>query len=152
MAAFEWEDVVIPDTVTEEQKPWFVSFVKWYKKNYGTKLDPDNLCKVKPVNETEAIFLNFLKFFDKNITQRVSAEELKIFHEKHPMTIIPIGTDSEFRCLAKTFLHFGPAYFVNNSDVKGKTQSELERMQKAKKWTTVYESGYEMWRQKAFEN
>ena len=121
------------------------------------------------MNKTEATLLNFLKFFDKCIAQRVSTEELKIFHEKHPMTIIPIGTDSEFRCLAKTFLHFGPAYFVNNSDVKGKTQSELERMQKAKEWTTVCESGYlvegqlkwildlgqhdcEMWRRKAFEN
>ena len=62
MAASKSEDVV-PDAVTEE--PWFVSFVKWFKTNYGTKLDPDNLCKVKPVNETEAIFLNFLKFFDK---------------------------------------------------------------------------------------
>ena len=143
MATFDWEDVVvIPDTVTEEQKPWFVSFVTWYKKNYGTKLNPDNLCKVKPVNETEAIFLNFLKFFDKYIAQRVSFEELKIFHETHPMTIIPLGTDSEFRCLAKTFLHFGPAHFVNNSDLKGKTQSELQRMQEAKEWTTFYECGY----------
>ena len=84
MATFDWEDVVvIPDTVTEEQKPWFVSFVTWHKKNCGTKLNPDNLCKVKPVNETEATFLNFLKFFDKCIAQRVSTEELKIFHEKH---------------------------------------------------------------------
>ena len=141
MATSKSEDLVIPDTITEEQKPWFVSFIKWYKTNYGAKLDPDNLCNVKPVNETEAIFLNFLKFYDKYIAQRASAEEIRIFKEIFPINNVPIGTDFEFCVLAKTFLHFGPAYFVNNSDVKGKTQSELERMQKAKEWTTVYESG-----------
>ena len=61
MATSKSDDLVITDTITEEQKPWFVSFVKWHKKNYGAKLDPDNLWKVNPANETEAIFLNFLK-------------------------------------------------------------------------------------------
>ena len=141
MATSKSDDLVITDTIAEEQKPWFVSFVKWYKTNHGAKLDPDNLWKVNPANETEAIFLNFLKFYDKCIAQRVSVEEAKIFNEFYPNDNIPIGTDVEFHNLAKAFLHFGPAHFVNNSDVKGKTQSELERMQKAKEWTTVYESG-----------
>ena len=62
------DTVLIPE-ITEEQKPWFISFVKWFRTNNGAKLDPDNLCKVQPVNETEAIFLNFLKFFDKYIVK-----------------------------------------------------------------------------------
>ena len=139
MAASKSEYVIIPEGITEEQKPWFVSFVKWFKTNYGTKLDPDNLCKVKPVNETEAMFLNFLKFFDKYIAKRTTAEEAKIFkerfHDPH------IGTDFEFHTLAKAFVHCGPAYFVNNSDVKGKAQAELQRMQKAKEWKTIHKSG-----------
>ena len=60
MATFEWEDVVIPDTVTEEQKPWFVSFVKWCKTNYGTKLDPKllaNICTWESVVMSYIIFL-----------------------------------------------------------------------------------------------
>ena len=129
------DTVLIPE-ITEEQKPWFISFVKWFRTNNGAKLDPDNLCKVQPVNETEAIFLNFLKFFDKYIVKRHTAEEVKIskerFNERN------LDTDFEFHTLAKTFVHYGPTYFVNNSDVKGKTQAELQRMQKAKKWKTEY--------------
>ena len=42
--------------------------------------------------------------------------------------------------LTKTFVHYGPTYFENNSDVKGKTLAELQRMQKAKEWKTMYGS------------
>ena len=138
MAASKSECVIIPEGIAEEQKPWFVSFVKWFKRNYGAKLDPDNLCKVEPVNENEAIFLNFLKFFDKYIARRTSAEELEIFKER--FHDLPNGTDFEFHMLAKTFVHYGPTYFENNSDVKGKTLAELQRMQKAKEWKTMYGS------------
>ena len=138
MAMFKFDEVLIPEGVTEEQKPWFVSFVKWYKTNNGAKLDPDNLCKVKPVNEAEATFLNFLKFFDKYIAKRASAEEIEIFKQR--FHDLPTGTEFEFHTLAKTFVHYGPTYFVNNSDVKGKTQAELQRMQKAKEWKIMYGS------------
>ena len=143
MATSKFDEVLIPDGVTEEQKPWFVSFVKWIKRNCGAKLDPDNRCKVKAVNETEAAFLNFLKFFDKYIAKRTSAEQVKILKERfddpHVGTEL-IGTDFEFYMLAKAFVHYGAAYFVNNSDVKGKTQAELQGMQKAKEWKTMYGS------------
>ena len=106
-------------------------------------MDPDNLCKVKPVNEAEAIFLNFLKFFDKYIARRTTAEEVKIlkgrFNDPHIGTEV-MGTDFEFHMLAKTFVHYGPTYFENNSDVKGKTLAELQGMQKAKEWKTMYGS------------
>ena len=129
------DTVLIPE-ITEEQMPWFISFVKWFRTNNGAKLDPDNLCKVQPVNETEAIFLNFLKFFDKYIAKRLTAEEAEMARERlHDPNI---GTDFEFHTLGKTFIHYGPSYFVNNSDVKGKTEAELKRMQKAKKWKTEY--------------
>ena len=125
------DDISIPEWgVTDETKPWFVAFVKWIREKYyclGSRLDPDNLQNLVPANETEAIYLNFLKFYDKYYSTRSPFKWAQKIKFEEP-TCVAGGTDIDFHYLATIFVRHGPDYFVDNSDVKGKTQEELEQL------------------------
>ena len=129
--------VSIPENLTEQQSLWFVAFVSWYKGNYCSKLDPGNVSKIKPASETEAIFLNFLQFHDKYVSERCTFQECQIFKRMHPKGNCPKpGTDAEFHHLGRIFIQCGPQYFINNSDVKNKTKEELKQLQ-MKPWMKI---------------
>ena len=133
-------EIDVPDDLSSQQQEWFAAFVSWYRSNYGSKLDPDNVHKIKPTSAKEGIFLNFLHFHDKYISKRCTFLETEIFRRMHPKTNFPTpGTDEEFHYLAKVFIHYGPEYFVNNSDFKGKSKRELKDLQK-KSWITFADS------------
>ena len=136
-------DVTIPDHLTDKQKKWFEAFVRWYRKNYSPKLDPKNIPNITAKTPTEAIFLNFLHFSDKYISERCTFHECEALKRHHPnsVTFTP-GTDQEFHALANIFMCYGPRYFVDNTDVKGKTKQELEHL-KTRPWivkTTDYQT------------
>ena len=106
----------------------------WYRKNYGSWLDPQNVPNIMPRNQTEAIFLNYLQFHDKCISERCSFDESEIFKFLCAKGNYPIpGSDAEFHNLGQLFIQYGPQYFIDNTDVKGKTKQELAYL-RTKPW------------------
>ena len=125
------EDVHIPDTMTDDEKVWFYTFVNWYKKHYSPQLDPDNIPNIIPRTSTEAILLNYLQFHDKYIDKRCTFEERNIIKCHQSDSVI--GSDKEIHTYAYLFTRYGPNYFIDNTDVRGKTEQELEYL-KTKPW------------------
>ena len=73
---------------------------------------------IEPMNETEDIFLNFLKFHDKHLQKRLDYRIAERFKAEHPNPTGE-GTDYDHHGLAQNFILFGgPDYFRGNSDVK----------------------------------
>ena len=129
------DDVSIPDYLTEEKKEWFTHFVIWQRKTYrslGSKLDPDKVHLIEPTSEKEARYLNFFMFHDKYMGKRCDFETAEQWKKEYSHMVCP-GTDHDFHRLASMFTQLGPGYFKDNSDVKGKTQEELELL-KERPW------------------
>ena len=120
------DDVSVPDETSDFQKEWFVAFVKWYRVKYQvltSKLDFDKIDQLKPEDQTESIFLNFLMFYDKHYLQRATFEVAERDKADHPF-MCGTGTDHNFHALGNIFIQYGPNYFLNNTDLKGKTKEE----------------------------
>ena len=120
------DDVSVPDEISDFQKEWFVAFVKWYRVKYQvltSKLDFDKIDQLKPEDQTESIFLNFLMFYDKHYLQRATFEVAERDKADHPF-MCGTGTDHNFHALGNIFIQYGPNYFLNNTDLKGKTKEE----------------------------
>ena len=127
----EDDDVSVPDYMLDDQKLRFTAFVKWYRTNYhalGSKLDPDNVEQLQPSNGMEAAFLNFLMFYDKYYSKRAPFEWAERNKREHPFMAGP-GTDYDFHALAGIYVQYDADYFVDNTDVKGKTKEELAILQ-----------------------
>ena len=124
------DDVSVPDDLSDFKKQWFVSFVKWHKtKCYvlASRLDSDKIDQLKAESLSESIFLNFLMFHDKCHFQRANFEVAERDKVDHPF-MCGTGTDHNFHSLGNIFIQYGPHYFVDNTDVKGRTKEELAEL------------------------
>ena len=139
------DEIPTPSRLTAAGKVWYEAFVSWYKKHLSPQLDPDNIPNIIPRTYTESIFLNYLQFHDKYLGGRSSFEDREIHKRLYPNKPCAFGTDKEIHALAYMFMSYGPPYFINNTDVKGKTKPELEYL-KTKPWikrvTTENEAGH----------
>ena len=139
------DEIPTPSRLTAAGKVWYEAFVSWYKKHLSPQLDPDNIPNIIPRTYTESIFLNYLQFHDKYLGGRSSFEDREIHKRLYPNKPCVFGTDKEIHALAYMFMSYGPPYFINNTDVKGKTKPELEYLI-TKPWikrvTTENEAGH----------
>ena len=139
------DEIPTPSRLTAAGKVWYEAFVSWYKKHLSPQLDPDNIPNIIPRTHTESIFLNYLQFHDKYLGGRSSFEDREIHKRLYPNKPCVFGTDKEIHSMAYMFMSYGPPYFINNTDVKGKTKPELEYL-KTKPWikrvTTENEAGH----------
>ena len=127
---YDDDDISIPGTIAGEEIEWFADFVRWQRKNYRalkSKLDPGEIHKMKPRSDSEAGYLNFLMYYDKYYSKRLTYEDAEKAKVNYPH-LKGAGTDDYFHHLAWIFTKHKPVYFVNNSDVKGRTPEELERL------------------------
>ena len=127
------DDISTPHKLTDKGKVWCEAFVSWCKKHLSSQLDPDVIPNITPRTATEAIFLNYLQFHDKYLGGRATFEEREIFKRLYPNKPCAFGTDKEIHAYACMFMCYGPPYFIDNTDVKGKTKQELEYL-KTKPW------------------
>ena len=129
----EWDDddISIPDKIEDENRDSFAAFVSWIRKNYyafGSNLDPGNVQNMKPTSAQEATFLNFLMFYDKYYSTRTPFKCAQQYKHQHPENLAAPGTDIDFHWLARIYVQYGSDYFMDNTDVKGKTQEELQSL------------------------
>ena len=127
------DEISTPSGLTAIGKAWYEAFVSWHKQHLSPQLDPDNIPNITPRTETESIFLNCLQFHDKYLGGRSSFEDREIHKCLYPNKPYAFGTDKEIHAYAYMFMSYGPPYFIDNTDVKGKTKQELEQL-KTKPW------------------